>query len=243
MLRMARSQQKQAKRYAGYGAGVGASARAAAYFEAAQLFGAPKRRAKAKRNPAADFDPYDAAREWARFGDLGVYEQRGRMFLYNHRRHLWTEVDAARVRGLLGITSGKDLISVLVAGRPAENPRKRPQLSDTISRRAAADAATRAMRAAGRRAWSRKDYNRAVREYARLRPLHPNPSRAARGDGLARSRVVGTLPASQIEVRYKRGGKHPGYYRHVFKQGVKIQCLDDGSVRFVGPKRTWSRGK
>jgi len=45
------------------------------------------------------------------------------------------------------------------------------QLTPEIARAAAADAGTRSMRAGGRTAWSREDYNRAVAAYDRILPL------------------------------------------------------------------------
>ena len=53
-------------------------------------------------------------------------------------------------------------------------------------------------------------------------------------------RVVATLPASQLEVRYRRHGTHAGDYRHTFKRGVKVYGLADGSVLIRGTKPAWS---
>ena len=53
-------------------------------------------------------------------------------------------------------------------------------------------------------------------------------------------RVVATLPASQLEVRYRRHGAHAGDYRHTFKRGVKVYGLADGSVLIRGTKPAWN---
>lgn len=50
----------------------------------------------------------------------------------------------------------------------------RPVVTDEIARAAAADEANRSMRAAGRTAWSREDYNRAVATFNRLNPPPPD---------------------------------------------------------------------
>ena len=47
----------------------------------------------------------------------------------------------------------------------------RPQMTEAIARAAAMDVGNRAMRLAGRKAWSRSDYNASVREFNRLIPL------------------------------------------------------------------------
>jgi hypothetical protein len=47
----------------------------------------------------------------------------------------------------------------------------KPQMTYLIAHAAAADAADRSMRAAGRKAWSEDDYNAAVAEFERLFPL------------------------------------------------------------------------
>jgi hypothetical protein len=54
-------------------------------------------------------------------------------------------------------------------------------------------------------------------------------------------RVVTTLPATNIIVRYRRTGKHPGLYEHKFAPGVKVQGMSDGSVRISGAKPAFLR--
>jgi hypothetical protein len=54
-------------------------------------------------------------------------------------------------------------------------------------------------------------------------------------------RVVTTLPATNIIIRYRRSGKHPGLYEHKFAAGVKVQGMSDGSVRISGSKPAFMR--
>ena len=60
----------------------------------------------------------------------------------------------------------------------------RIKMTDEIARAAAADEANASMRAGGRTAWSREDYNRAVAAYDRLNPLPKGHYRVSSGGDL-----------------------------------------------------------
>ena len=92
-------------------------------------------------------------------------------------------------------------------------------------------AAHEALRIAGR-------HGQAKRYHPAYLPSRFNPLMLVNPRGLPR--VVATLPASQLEVRYRRHGAHAGDYRHTFKRGVKVYGLADGSVLIRGAKPAWS---
>ena len=96
-------------------------------------------------------------------------------------------------------------------------------------------AAAQAEARANEAAFIAKIWGQAKRAYL---PRLPNPLMLVNPRGLPR--VVATLPASQLEVRYRRHGAHAGDYRHTFKRGVKVYGLADGSVLIRGTKPAWS---
>jgi hypothetical protein len=77
-------------------------------------------------------------------------------------------------------------------------------------------------------------FGKARRHGLSVRPRRPRQNPPA-------PRVVTTLPATNIVVRYRRAGKHPGLYEHKFAAGVKVQGMSDGSVRISGHKPTFLR--
>ena len=100
------------------------------------------------------------------------------------------------------LTLGYSLLMTETTRRVYLTPERLTQLEamsvrhrETVARAAATDAGNRAMRAAGRKAWSEEDYNAAVTEFNRLLPV---------------AAIMGSMTSRRKRASSRENGKRGG---------------------------------
>jgi hypothetical protein len=156
-------------------------------------------------------------------------DRKGKLYKYPVKRGQFkTPLELERVASLY---HGQDLSFVR-----SENPGKRYRHASTPRQRRFMGAELRRKRAGKRTVTGMSE--KQLREFARKPRRRKNPIAVYN----PRTRLT-RLPASQVEIRYKRtGGQYAGkWFKHEFKSSIGIYGMSDGSVllRSLSGKKLW----